>query len=256
MINVFCRDNKWLFDDLKNEIASHGAVASQQPLPNADAWICVRSSEWESVPDKSRCLMQIHDVKNKAPLGFGNYSFVHEYQKKQTGLNGFVRPIGSRDVEYDVLPPEPTIGFFCREYGDLKQSQMFYEAVTLAKREVKFKVLMIGGNLSPISKAGKYERRGATPKDYSRIDALVTCSKSPMIPISCYEALSAGRAVISTSREWGFSTPMIKTGEDAEDIAELIIESVIDRQLYKPFTPYTREHWAKKQVEEAIKLCR
>lgn len=256
MINVFCRDNGWLFDDLKREIAGHGAVASEKPLPNADAWICIRSSESDLVPDPKRCVLQIHDVKNKIPHGFGKYSYVHKHQMKLSGIIGAVSPIGSRDVEYDDLPNSPTIGFFCKEYGQLKRSNMFYDAVRLAREEIDFKVLMIGDKLNHIRNLGRYEVKGAGVNDYKRIDALVTCSVSHMIPLSAYEALAAGRTVISTPREWPFKSPMIKEGETVDDIAELIYETVSDRRIYKPFAPYSRDDWAKGQYEEALKLCK
>ena len=255
MINVFCENKGWLFEDLKSEIAKFGAVSSEYPLKDAKAWICIRSSEAYKIPDKSRALVQVHDVKNKTPEGYGLYSFVHDCQRRQSGLNGFVQPIGSRDIPYDDLPDKPTIGFFCREYGNLKRSRMFYDAVKLAKKECKFKVLMVGERLDHIMNCGQYIKRGAEPDDYSKIDALVTCSVSPMIPISVYEALSAGRVVISTPREWPFNTRMVKEGENEDDIAELIYEVVNDRGLHKPFTPYTRQSWAQRQYDEALKLC-
>lgn len=255
-INVFCRDNNWLFDDLKREIAKQGAIHSRKPLPDADAWICVRSSEADLVPSPKRCLIQIHDVKNKVPKGFGQYSYVHDYQRRQSGIDGFVLPIGSRDIDYDDLPEKPTIGFFCKEYGQLKRSNMFAEAVMMAKAECDFNVLMIGDKLEHIRSIGRYEVRGAGVNDYKRIDALVTCSISPMIPISCYEALAAGRSVISTPREWPFESNMIKEGETVDDIAELIYDTVKERMQYKPFMPYSRSDWAKRQIEEALKLCK
>lgn len=255
-INVFSRDNGWLFDDLKREISLCGAIPSEKPIDNADAWICIRSSEYELVPDKKRCLIQIHDVKNNVPSGFGQYSYVHEYQQRISEQKGFVLPIGSREIQYEDLPKIPTIGFFCKEYGNLKRSNMFFEAVMLAKTECKFKVLMIGDALDKIKRCGTYIRRGALPSDYGRIDALVSCSVSPMVPLSCYEALAAGRQVISTPREWPFKTNMIKEGENAEDIAEIIYDVVNDRRLYKPLMPYSREDWALRQYQEAIKLCR
>lgn len=256
MINVFCRDNGWLFDDLKREIASHGAVASEKPLPDADAWICLRYDEAYKVKYKKRCLLQVHDIKGKAPSGFGLYSFVHDYQRRQYDYDGFVLPIGSRDIPYDELPKTPTIGFFCKEYGQLKRSDMFYEAVTMAKHEIDFDVLMVGENLSHIMDCGKYIERAADINDYKRIDALVTCSVSPMIPISAYEALAAGRTVISTPRKWPFESSMIKEGETVDDLAELIYNCVADRRLHKPYMPYSRSGWARRQYEEALKLCK
>ena len=255
-INVFCKDNGWLFDDLKREIASFGAIASKKPLKNADAWICVRESEAHLVPDKRRCLLQVHDVKGKTPSDFGQYSFVHNYQKRLLGYNGLVLPIGSREIPSSPLPKKPTIGFFCKEYGNLKRSDMFADAVMIASYKYDFEVLIIGDNLSHIEKIGKYEIRGANPADYSRITALVTCSVSPIIPLSAYEALAAGRAVISTPREWPFDSDMIFTGKNENEIADLIGLVVSKNKIYNSFRPFSRQYWAKRQYQEALKLCK
>jgi hypothetical protein len=77
-----------------------------------------------------------------------------------------------------------------------------------------------------------------------------------MIPISCYEALAAGRHVISTPRDWPFKTEMVKTGSSCQDIAALIYQAVTVNKKYSPYIKYTRKDWAVRQVMEAQKLCK
>src|SRR5690606_19121100 len=76
VINVYCEARGWLFDDLRREIAKHGAVASTHPRPDADAWICIRSREFGKTPDPTRTVLQVHDLKTK-PRAAGHVSFVH-----------------------------------------------------------------------------------------------------------------------------------------------------------------------------------
>lgn len=193
--------------------------------------------------------------------GYGCISFVHPAARESWGksfkFTYDITPIGTRDVPVSELPEAPTIGFFCREVSGKKRSKMFRQAVILAREKgAIFDVLMIGQRLGPIDDIGKLEDRGAIPVDYARIDALVTCSVSPMVPLSAYEAVAAGRTVITTPREWPKGKwPMVKTGETAEDIADLIIETIKERNLHAPYRPFTRKAWAKRQLYLACGLA-
>jgi glycosyltransferase involved in cell wall biosynthesis len=250
MINVYCKDKGWLFEDLKQLIASYGAVASEKPLKDADAWICIRSRELVLSPNTRKTVCQVHDL-NTGDLNCGHVSLVHPEQYKKSYVNYTVDPIGSRDVPLGDLPVIPTIGFFCREQMGLKRSEMFKKAVNIARESVEFAVLMIGDNLEGISDIGVYEKRPAVVEDYKRIDALVTCSVSSMIPLSVYEAISCGRAIVTTPRNFIEDYDGIFTGKDEFEIAEHIVSVVRDRKKYDPFTPFSRNDWARKQVEYA-----
>lgn len=264
IINVFSKNRGWLFEDLKNEISKYGAIASETPIPSAAAWICIRSEELADITDrsknieKSRTVVQIHNATSDRLTGFGAISFVHEAQKVAWGdfsEKHLVLPIGSRRIPYTTkLPRKPTIGFFGREVDDnLKRSAMFGKAVLMAKEKVDFDVLMIGERLEHIAHIGTYEKRDAGPDDYRRVDATVTCSVSPMIPLSTYETCSAGRTVITTPRIWpsGANWEMVKTGETVEQLADHIVDVVTNRKTYKPVNLYNRADWAKAQVELA-----
>lgn len=252
---MYCENRGWLFEDLKHNIARFGAVASERPIPGYDAYISLRTRESHRSP-KKKTVCQVHDVDTNPINGFGFISFVHSIQKEtweSSGFKGdsFIMPIGTRNITVDPLPERPTIGFFCREVGNKKRSKMFAEAVIEAKKTADFDVLMIGSRLEKISRIGKYEERGATIEDYRRIDAIVTTSVSPMIPLSAYEALAAGRAVITTPRQWPMDSDAIFTSNTVEGIAEYIVTVCGDRKIYKTNVPFTRDNWAKEQVERA-----
>lgn len=259
-VNVYCSDKGWLFEDLKREIAKCGAIPSTVPLKKADAWICIRTKEAHLSPDPARTVLQVHDCKSQPLEGFGHISFVHPAAKDSwPDLTGHfdVIPIGSRDIPYAELPSFPTLGFFCREDRGQKRSEMFREAVLKAKPHTPFRVLMIGERLGHIQDIGIWLNRAATPADYPDIDALVTCSKSPMIPLSMYEAIAAGRTVITTPRIWpARETRAIKTADTVEDLSKIIVETMKWRVQHAPYKPFSRTDWAKHQYETACSVAR
>lgn len=253
MINAFCKNRGWLFEDLKRSLQQAGCVVSEQPILTAKAWICIRSKEYRMVPEPSRCVLQVHDMTSTAIEGFGCVSYVHQEQQERWGIDGIVSPIGSRDVPQSSLPDRPTIGFFCRDLRGEKRPGLFGDAVALARQHAEFEVLMIGHGLEAITDLGTYEQRGAGVDDYARIDALVTCSVSAMVPLSAYEAAAAGRAVITTPRQWDWD--MVRKAEDADGLAALIVDQVQHRRLYTPRKDFTREGWAREQVALARSLA-
>lgn len=259
-INVYCKSYGWLFDDLKRRFADFGALPSELPVPDADAWICIRTQELRNSPKPEHTVVQVHDMRQYRIGVAGCVSLVHPAQ--MNNLNEYsgrrkVDPIGSRDIVAGELPPAPVIGFFCRESGTEKGSPLFSEAVAIAREELDFEVLMIGWNLDHIEGLGRYERKAAGPLDYQRITALVTCSVSPMIPLSAYEACAAGRLVITTPRIWpeGSEWAMVRTAESAEGLAALICEAVRTPRKFRPEMPFSRDRWIQNQIEEAVKLA-
>lgn len=260
MINAFCENRGWLFEDLKRLMAQYGAVASDRPLPQASAWICLRRRELERVPHLERTVLQVHDVTPPPAPELANrigaVSFVHDWPARAWAAAGFtgrsvVAPIGARkDVHPSALPHRPTLGYFCREVGNnTKRSPLFAEAVALARERVVVDVLMIGERLEHIRRIGTYQRRAATPRDYEKIDALVATSASPMVPLSLYEACAAGKTVITTTREMPAGDwPMVHMGDTAEALADHIVNLVQSRRCWPPVRPYMREQWARQQV--------
>lgn len=254
-INVYCRNLGWLFEDLKQNIAKHGAIASETPLPDMDAYICIRTKESALSPKSEKTVVQVHDMMNYVLTRFGMAAMVHPAQRVLAD-NKIMIPIGSRDIPFLPAPERPTLGFFCREVGKnrVKGSDLFAEAVTIARKHMNFDVLMIGANLEHISKIGKYEKRAATPDDYARISAYCTTSKSPMIPLSAYEALTAGRRVVTTPREWPHPFEGIHTGKTAKEMAYCIVEA-LNGGIIEKQKPWSRDDWCKRMVDEARKLC-
>lgn len=263
IINVYCRSLGWLFDDLKGLIASCGAIPSESPIPNADAYICIRTTEFNKSPRPEKTLVQVHSLEEYDLRGAGIISYCHPEQyrinrAKNHKIPYFIQPIGARDIPITPLPEKPVLGGFFREVNSrggkqLKGSALFAEAVEIARREMDFDVLLIGQNLEKISHIGRYEKRGALPEDYSRITALMTTSTSKAIPLSCFEALAAGRSIVSTPREFTFNVENVFWGWDAKTLADAIIKAFNVGEI-KSKKPFCRTEWAKKQIEEAIKL--
>lgn len=261
-INVFCRNRGWLFEDLKALIASKGAVASDLPLPDADAWICIRDTEAVTVPDPKRTLVQCHHVNAFPRVGYGIISFCHPFQqekfKREHGEHpNFMLPIGARAVPRNSFAGKPTLGYFCREVGKdrVKGSDLFATAVKMAREQKDFDLLMIGENLEHIANLGKYERRAAVPSDYGRISAFCTTSTSPAVPLSCYEALAAGVPVASTVRQFPHLFGGVYFGTDEQGLAGAIL-AALNCEIREPQFPFSRDAWAQRQVDEARKLCK
>lgn len=153
MINVYCRDFGWLFEDLKRDIAAvaDDVVASDNPLPDADAWICIRTNEartpvagWFPEQWAPRTVVQVHDFYTRSPLiRYGAVSLVHPDQRKTcpTADKVHVQPIGARrlfTLRYS-MPERFTVGWVGRdvthEGRHIKRPQLFVDAVLEARRQ-------------------------------------------------------------------------------------------------------------------------
>ena len=51
LINAYCADKGWLFNDLKYQFELSGCEISNNPKKSASAWICIRSSDLPPVLD-------------------------------------------------------------------------------------------------------------------------------------------------------------------------------------------------------------
>lgn len=260
-INVYCRNLGWLFEDLKREIASYGAAPSDSPLKYADAWICLRDKEAHLSPDKSKTLVTVHHIEPINHEGYGKIAFVHPFQQRQYQGNNpsFVLPIGSRDVPQSPFPDKPVLGGFFREVNgggkrNLKGSVIFKQAVELARQQIDFDVLLIGANLRHIADIGKYECRGALPDDYTRITALMTTSTSQMVPLSAYEAMACGRAIITTPREFPFKADNVFMAETVDGLADGIVKALTAPKMNVQ-KPFSRSDWCLRMIKEARELC-
>ena len=270
LLNVFCRDKGWLFEDIKQHFSSDQVEASDLPKP-ADGWICVRSSEIKLAPRLDRTIVQVHDLVDHDMNLFNKVagvSFMHPMQHwmwKRAGFKGrtLICPIGSREgvVVPDKIPEKPTLGFFCGESQDLRKGgDIFEKAVQLARREVTFDCLLIGRNLAAFSSLGVWEDRAAGINDYQKIDVLFCASTSPAVPLSVYEAQRAGKIVISTPR-WlpSGNWPGIRFGDSYRELSRLIVKAVksreknFDNRNFLARSPYLLEGWVKKNIDFSIK---
>lgn len=266
-VNAYCEDRGWLFEDLKVELAAAGAEVSDFPLPGCDVYICIRTREHRQTLAPAKTIIQVHDLTSKPVPGARHVSFVHDDAAKLWHRKGWrgsfdVTPIGARSVlDNPPLPERPTIGFFCREVWDAnkvqaKRSDLFAAAVQLARLEAKFDVLMIGEKLEHIAHLGQYEARSATVEDLARIDALVTTSRSTMIPLNVYEALGSGVRVISTPRTFGsYGAHVWQADPTPEALAAQLLRAVREERGRAPAVAVpTRAKWAMAQVRQAKRL--
>lgn len=269
-INIFCKNKGWLFEDIKQHFQNKQVTSSELPIKTAKAWISVRSSETNLTPRLDKTIIQVHDLADHDPLIFrhvAGVSFTHPVQYwlwKRMGFTGphLIQPIGARDgiVPPDNLPARPTIGFFCGESRDMRKgANIFERAVLLAKKNADFDCLLIGRNLEAFAYLGTYESRAADISDYAKIDALFCASVSPAVPLSVYEAQSAGKIVITTPRWFpGGNWPGVKIGENVHQLSKLIESAVKDREANfekrKKLrrAPYILENWVDNNIKFTI----
>lgn len=254
-INVYCQNRGWLFEDLKQLIASKGATPSECPLPNYDGYICIRTREANLTPSPDKTLVQVHDMGKYDLSRYGAVSLVHIAQASNVKGKMEITPIGSRRIPQTRLPDVPMVGFFCREIPGFKKGSKLFEQVVLeARKEINFDVLMIGYKLEHIGYLGKYEKRSANIDDYARITALFTASQTPMIPISVYEACASGRSIITTPREWMCLYDGIYEGCSVKELKEQLVKVVKLNKLWHPDLSFSCDKWAEQQIERVEEL--
>lgn len=237
IINAYCRDKGWLFEDFKHHFESYWlrdgqVIATETPDPFADAWVSIRSSEIELSPDLSRTVAQIHCQQPhligdpwvcEALSKVGALSFTHYEQPKilrQMGvqLDGkpvLLRPVGALEAFElrDQLPGTFTVGWSGRNTG-AKGLDLFVDAVVLASEEVGLKVRLIGEQLEDVESRlvdrgirTELYRRALYPIEkypelYAGLDVLLITSESEAGPLPLFEALACGVPVISSSVGW------------------------------------------------------
>ncbi|MXP59066.1 glycosyltransferase [Pantoea sp. Taur] len=267
LINVYCQNKGWLFNDLKEKLTTFGCTPSTLPFKKADIWLCIRSSELKLSPDITRTIVQVHNMEPhdihlfNAALGVIFTHPMQEWLWKRSGFNGssITVPIGTRaEIKpFKTIPDRPTVGFFCGENKlGWKGSSTFKKVVLAAKKDFDFDVLMIGRGLEHIEDLGVYEKRAAGPDDYSRIDVLFTASISPGVPLSVYEACACGKSVVTTPRWFPSGRwTTVKTGQNNRQLVNHLKNSLLNREKYLEsseklsFSPYTLEDWTEKNIK-------
>jgi glycosyltransferase involved in cell wall biosynthesis len=260
-INVFANDLGWLFEDLKQhfrrlDIEGTTLIVSEEPRHDVDAWVALRTREAHASPDLGRTAVCIHDLFDEPNLyaldgdrrgvhGAGGFVFCHPHQRLLLEAAGvrldratiLERPIGALTsfTPSDHRNARFTIGWVGR-YHPRKRLDWFVEAVTsFGQDHIGFEVVLIGLGLE--GAAEDLRRRGIEARFYSRerypieeyprlyreLDLLVITSLTEAGPLTLFEALASGLAVVSTPVGWAprFSERAPRSVRIAETPAEI-----------------------------------
>jgi glycosyltransferase involved in cell wall biosynthesis len=239
-VNVFARDLGWLFEDLKRhflraDIVGVAVVASEEPCPDADAWVALRTREAHASPVPGRTAVCIHDLFDEPGLyapdgdrrgvqGAGGIVLCHPLQRRLLEAAGvrldratvLERPIGALTSFAPGDHPNPrfTIGWVGRDHWR-KRLDWFVEAVaSFGQGRTGFDAVLIGSGLERAAadlwqlgiEARCYPRERHPIADYPRLyrqlDVLVITSETEAGPLTLFEALASGLAVASTPVGW------------------------------------------------------
>ncbi len=227
MINVYCKDKGWLFQDLQALFRKAGALASEDPLPYATSWICLRTDEWNRCPDLSRLVLQVHDLwQHDLPRSVGALVRSHEDQREIPAGHGFCRPLGAisimRPLERSRGGDIFTVGWVgrpARWHGqEVKSPQPLINALRILRHEQKIEevrvILMGSGLLQYAEECSKiagvtcdlYQRSEhpieTYPALYAQMDLSVITSTIDAGPLPLFESLACGVPVLSTRVGW------------------------------------------------------
>jgi glycosyltransferase involved in cell wall biosynthesis len=264
-VNVFAKDLGWLFEDLKRhfrrlDIEGAAIIVSEEPRPDVDAWVALRTREAHASPDLGRTAVCIHDLFQEPNLytragdrcgvhGAGGFVFCHPHQRLLLEAAGvrldratiLERPIGALTsfTPSDRRNARFTIGWVGR-YHLRKRLDWFVEAVTtFGQDQIGFDVVLIGVGLE--GAAASLRRRCIEVRSYSRefypieeyprlyreLDLLVITSMTEAGPLTLFEALASGLAVVSTPVGWApqfskLAPRFVRIAETPAEIAHLI----------------------------------
>lgn len=230
IVNPYCRNYGWLFEDLKASLAAvelEGVTVttSETPLPEADAWICIRANEFAGLDRTKdmhkRTVVQLHDYRPcSPPIHFGAVQMVNERQRKTApAANRYeVIPLGPRAGfrVRESMPERPTVGWVGRDVvyqgRHIKRPELFVEVIKkLREAGVDVQARIHGGGLSMSfyveqiadMGAGCHHINGRRTVDslqrfYESIDVLISTTEPEPGPLSIFEALACGVPVVST----------------------------------------------------------
>jgi glycosyltransferase involved in cell wall biosynthesis len=241
-VNVYVKkvDILWLFDDLLNHFAAAQlpaiqVVISEHPLSDADCWVAIRTHEAVDAPDYKRTVACIHDLyqhdgiyqpkgRRRVVNEVGGLVFCHLQQRKILQHNNISlsqkkileRPIGPLKQFKPGKPPGEkfTIGWVGRNFSK-KRLEWFIEAMLQLPINPKaFRVILVGSGLEDMMQ--QLKREGIEchyyPKEHNSIEqypdlyrqmhCLVITSSIEAGPLTLFEALACGIAVVSTPVGW------------------------------------------------------
>lgn len=232
MINVYCKDRGWLFEDMKGLFRKVGAVTSEEPLPYAKAWICLRTDEWRKCHDPERLVLQIHDMwaHDWPRVKIGAVVRTHPLQCELEASFSMTRPIGAlRCMQPLARPPhhpgDLTLGWVGRpaNWHDhyVKSPQPLLDAVRqirearLVPDDATIAIILMGTGLERWAiEAAKIPGTGCIyfdrasfgvetyPSLYAQMDANVITSLTDAGPITLFESLACGIPTLSTDVGW------------------------------------------------------
>lgn len=232
MINVYCKDRGWLFEDFKKLFAKSGAVTSEEPLPYASAWICLRTDEWTKCPDPTRLVLQIHDMwaHDWPRRKVGAVVRTHPLQCELDASHAMTRPIGALCCMQPmakplVRPGDLTLGWVGRpaNWHDhyVKSPEPLLRAVyqireaRLLPDDATIAVILMGTGLEKWAKEAAlirgvgciyFDRASfgveTYPALYAQMDANVITSSTDAGPITLFESLACGIPTLSTDVGW------------------------------------------------------
>jgi glycosyltransferase involved in cell wall biosynthesis len=239
-VNVFAQNSGWLFEDLKRhfrrlDVAGVTIVVSDLPCPDVDAWVALRTGEAYTAPELGRTAVCIHDLFDEPGLyapdggrrgvhGAGAFVLCHPLQRPLLEAAGvpldraavLERPIGALSwfSPADRRGARFTIGWVGRKHWR-KRLDWFVEAMTIFVRgRTDFDVVLVGWDLEEA--AGDLGRLGIEvrcyprerhpiedyPGFYHQLDVLVITSLTEAGPLTLFEAMASGLAVVSTPVGW------------------------------------------------------
>jgi glycosyltransferase involved in cell wall biosynthesis len=239
-VNVFARDLGWLFEDMKQHFLRAGVpgvsvVASEEPCLDVDAWVALRTREARASPVPGRTAVCIHDLFDEPGLyapdgdrggvhGAGGIVLCHPHQRRLLmaadvrldRAHILERPIGALTsfAPADRRNERFTIGWVGRDHWR-KRLDWFVEAVDrFARGRTDFDVVLIGSGLERATRdlqqlgidARYYPRElypiEAYPRLYRLLDVLVITSQTEAGPLTLFEALASGLAIVATPVGW------------------------------------------------------
>lgn len=239
-INVHVENENWLFGDLKRHFAATRVPGievktSHKPLPEADAWVAIRTHEAAASPDPARTVACIHDLYHHdgmyTPEGLrgvvhrtGGLVLCHPRQRaileeagvdlKKTAI--LERPLGATAafVPRTQLPPVFTIGWVGRNHWRKRLDWLEPIAHRLQLEGLNFRIMLVGLELEAMA-AGLTAMGVDTvcfpresfpascyPDLYQQMDCLLITSATEAGPLTLFEALATGLGVVSTKVGW------------------------------------------------------
>jgi glycosyltransferase involved in cell wall biosynthesis len=236
LTNVYAENLGWLFEDLKRHFGRmEGVAVSDRPLPDAGAWVALRTREAGVSPDLGRTAVCLHDLFDEEGMyqpggsrggvhGAGALVLCHPEQRRILAASGvplegrpiLERPLGALSAfrpreRPRQVPRSFTVGWVGRNHPR-KRLPWFVEAVRDLGAPVR--AVLLGEGLEEA--AGALRAAGIAcdhcsrethpiseyPRVYQDLDCVVITGTTEAGPLPLFEALASGVPVVSTPVGW------------------------------------------------------